>query len=313
MDEQIPDQEKQPHPSHSHQPADTDAQEFMQWMKEYGRPAMIGLVVVVVVMLGVSVWRKQQAAKSEAAVQALFQGRSPEEFQQLALTDPKSPTAPVALATAAAEFYAENRYDEALVTYRSFLTQYPDHMLVADAELGVASSLEALEEYDEAATAYMAFAEGHSGNPMEPRAVFGAARCREQLEQFDEARALYEEFIVANPDSTSLAQAESGLLFLNKAERAKDLPPPVVAPVREVMDEVVSEPVLVETTASGETVVEDAAVEEVVVEEAAPAQEEVKAAKEEPKKDKKSSKKKKKKSSKKKKSKKAPADEPASE
>ena len=51
-----------------------------------------------------------------------------------------------------------------------------------------------------------------------------------QLGKFDEARALYEDFIAANPDSTWNAQAESGLLFLKKAERAKNAPAPVAVP-----------------------------------------------------------------------------------
>jgi TolA-binding protein len=297
MDDQIPNQENPPQ-HQAHTPADQDAQEFMQWMKEYGRPAMIGLAAVVIIMLGVSVWRNQQVEKDDAAVQALFQGRSPEEFQQLASIDPTAPTAPIALATAAAEFYAQNRYDEALASYQRFLGQYPDHMLVPDVTMGVAASLEALDEFNEAAESYMAFAVANPDHALQPQAVFGAARCREQLGQFDEARALYEEFIVAHPESTWLPQAESGLLFLNKAERAKDLPPPVAAPVVAVMGEVVSEPVLIET---------------VETEVAAPAEEELKAAKEEPKKEKKKSSKKKKKSSKKKKSEKATAKDSASE
>ena len=63
--------------------------------------------------------------------------------------------------------------------------------------------------------------------------MFGAARCRQQLGQFDEARALYEDFIAANPESTWLPQAESGLLFLKKAERAKNMPAPAAPVVTE--------------------------------------------------------------------------------
>ena len=59
--------------------------------------------------------------------------------------------------------------------------------------------------------------------------MFGAARSLEQLGRFDEARALYEDFIAANPDNEQVPQAESGLLFLKKAERAKNNPTPAVA------------------------------------------------------------------------------------
>ena len=171
MDEPIqspgtePQQPQQPNP---YTPANEDARQFSKWMSDYGRPALIGLAVAVVVLLGISIWRNQQAAKKAAAVQALFQGKSPEEFQQMAATDPESPTAPMALATAATEFFSQNRYDEALAAYQRFLSLYPAHMLASDAEIGVAASLEAREEYPAAAEAYEAFAAKRAGDALRP-------------------------------------------------------------------------------------------------------------------------------------------------
>ena len=242
MDEPIPSPESEPQ-AQTPPPASEDSKQFSQWMAEYGRPALIGLAVAVVVLLGISIWRSQKESKASAAVQALFQGRSPEEFQQLASANSKSPIAPMALATAAAEFYAQNRYDEALAAYQQFLSLYPDHMLVPDAALGVAASQEALESFSEAAAGYEAFAAAHTHSPLHPHAVMGAARCQEQLGNFDAARALYEDFIAANPDSAWLPQAESGLLFLKKAERAKKLPAPAAAAVAETAPVAESAPV----------------------------------------------------------------------
>ena len=199
-----------------------DLQQFTQWMTNYGRPALVGLAVAVVVLLGLSIWRNQKAEKAEASVHALFQGRAPEEFQQQALADPKAPTAPLALASAAAEFYAQGRYDEAHSAYERFLSSYPGHMMAPNAAVGVAASLEALDDFEAAARAYEAFAAANPGSALMPQAVMGAARCREQLGQFGEARALYEDFIVAHPEDSWVSQAESGLLFLKKAERARD-------------------------------------------------------------------------------------------
>ena len=234
MDEKTPNAENEPQmpepapaaPTHDNE----DVQRFSTWMAEYGRPALIGLAVAVVALLGIQIWHGQKTAKSAAATQALFQSRSPEELQQLATTDPEAPTAPMALASAAAEFYAQNRYDEALAAYQSFLAQYPAHMLAPQAELGAAASQEALDDFEAAVAGYVAFAEKRMESPLRPQAVFGAARCLEQLDRFDEARALYEDFIAANPDSDQLAQAESGLLFLKKAERAKNAPARPAAP-----------------------------------------------------------------------------------
>ena len=277
MDEKIPNDVNEPQvpeqapvaPTHENE----DAQQFSKWMAEYGRPALIGLAVAVVALLGIQVWRGQKESKAAAAVQALFQSNSPEELQQLASADPEAPTAPMALASAAAEFYAQNRYDEALAAYQRFLSLYPAHMLAPEATVGVAASLEALDQFEEAAASYEAFAQANPASPLRPQAVFGAARCLEQLGKFAEARALYEDFIAANPESDALPQAESGLLFLKKAERARNAPAPQVAVFDSSRDVVVAE--------------------DVAVGEAAPAPAEEPAAKEEsaPKKKKKSSKK----------------------
>lgn len=232
MDEKIPDDVNEPQSPEPAAPVheSEDAQQLSKWMAEYGRPALIGLAVAVVVVLGISVWRNQKESKAAAAVQALFQSRSPEELQQLALSDPQAPTAPMALASAAAEFFAQYRYDEALAAYQNFLASHPGHMLAPDAQMGVAASLEALDDFEAASSSYEAFAAGNPSSPLQPQAVMGAARCREQLGQFDEARTLYEDFIAAHPDSTWVAQMESGLLFLKKAERAKNMPAPVAVP-----------------------------------------------------------------------------------
>lgn len=232
MDKNIPDDVTPPQtPAPAPEAHDNDdVQRFSTWMAEYGRPALIGLAVAVVVLLGIQIWHGQKSSKAAAAVQALFQSRSPEELQQLAATDSQAPTAPMALASAAAEFYAQNRYDEALAAYQSFLAQYPAHMLAPQAELGAAASFEALDDFEAAVAGYVAFAEKQAESPLRPQAVFGAARCLEQLDRFAEARALYEDFIAANPDSDQLAQAESGLLFLKKAERAKNAPARPAAP-----------------------------------------------------------------------------------
>ena len=95
MDEPMPsnENETQPEPQ-APPPANEDAQQFSKWMADYGRPALIGLAVAVVALLGIQIWHGQKTSKSAAAVQALFQSRSPEELQQLAATDPEAVTAP---------------------------------------------------------------------------------------------------------------------------------------------------------------------------------------------------------------------------
>ena len=257
MDEQNETAENKPVAA---QEAPDDLQQLNRWVAEYGRPALVGLLVAVVALLGWTIWNNQRKAKAEAAVQALFRARAPEEFQQMALADSRSPTAPLAQASAAAEFYAQGRYDEALKAYEQFLGQYADHMLAPHAAVGVAASLEALDDFEGAALAYEAFAGGNAESPLMPQAVLGAARCREQLEQWDAARALYEDFIVAHPESPWVAQAESGLLFLKKAERAREMSStvPAVAAAESAPGEGEAEAVVAEASEEGGEVVVEA-------------------------------------------------------
>lgn len=265
MDRGMDNQHDKPEAPRDAKPeAHSDIEQLTRWMGEYGKPALIGLALAVVILLGVTIWRNQQTEKRQAAVQALFQARAPEEFQQMAFADPQAPTAPLALATAAAEFYAQGRYDEALSAYQRFISQYPGHGLLEDAEVGVAASLEALDDFSTAAERYQAFAAARPDSPLMPQAVMGAARCLKQLGRLDEARVLYEDFIAAQPDNAWIPQAESGLLLVRKAERARDAQPlpviavePEAAPAESEADVAVSDEEPVEPESPAEDVPEE--------------------------------------------------------
>ena len=81
MDEKTPDNVTEPQapeqapiaPVHESE----DAKQFSKWMLEYGRPALIGLAVAVVLLLGMSVWRSQKASNRGLAVAVTAQQRDP--------------------------------------------------------------------------------------------------------------------------------------------------------------------------------------------------------------------------------------------
>mgnify|MGYP002683278525 CR=1 FL=1 len=133
----------------------------------------------------------------------------------MATLNPEAPTSPVALATAGAEFYAQNRHDEALNAYQRFLSSYAGHEMAPDAELGVAASQEALDDYASAAASYEAFLEAHPDSTPVPQAVLGAARCRVQLGPFADARTLYGRGIAG----LRLGRAREGRADIAAAER----------------------------------------------------------------------------------------------
>jgi TolA-binding protein len=200
-----------------------DVQQFKAWINDYGRPALVGIAIAVVILLGVNIWRNQKASKAAAAAQALFTAQTPEEFQVQADRAPSSSaTAPVSLASAAAAYYNANRFEEALDAYRLFSTRYPGHMLADNARLGIAASLEALERYGEAAEAYTLFVSDRPDSPLLTQARLGAARAYAADGRYDDARAVYEEMIAAADSPEAVGQAESGLLFIKKEQRSAE-------------------------------------------------------------------------------------------
>ena len=218
------EQQPTPAPEDPKTAESADVQQFKTWINDYGRPVLFGIAIAVVILLGVNIWRNQKASKAAAAAQALFTARTPEEFQMQADQTPDAPTAPVALASAAAEYYNANRFEEALDAYRLFTSRYPDHMLADNARLGIAASLEALERYTEASEAYTLFAADRPGSPLLVQAQLGAARAYAADGRYDDARAVYEDMIAAAVSPEAVGQAESGLLFIKKEQRAAEAP-----------------------------------------------------------------------------------------
>jgi hypothetical protein len=52
-----------------------------------------------------------------------------------------------------------------------------------------------------------------------PQALFGKARCLEIAGQFDKAEEIYANFIIENPESSWIAQAESALQLVKRLQR----------------------------------------------------------------------------------------------
>ena len=113
-----------------------DLEDLKSWLSSFGKPVLYGLLAAAVVLFGVSIWRHRQAANAAAESRALFQAQAPEEFRQLALSNPNSPIAPVALSLAGAAFSAADRHEEAFEVYQQLWDRYPDQPLAPAAPFG---------------------------------------------------------------------------------------------------------------------------------------------------------------------------------
>ena len=192
-----------------------DLEDLKSWLSSFGKPVLYGLLAAAVILFGMSIWRHRQAANAAAESRALFQASAPEELRQLALSNPDSPTAPVALSLAGAAFASADRHEEAFEVYQQLWDRYPDHPLAPAAHFGTASALEAQGQADSAAGVFEDFLKLYPNDLLYPQAVLAAARCRSANGEFDAARALCEDFIAAHPDDeAAVARMRESIQFI---------------------------------------------------------------------------------------------------
>lgn len=231
----VPDSMPQPAPA-SHNPLRDRAleakevPEVLDFLRDNGTAMAIGLAIAVVGFLGWSVFRTYRSSQERTASNVLFNSRTPEQFQQVIDQYPKTTAAPLAHLTLASLYYDEGQYEMAQHLYAQFLMKFPEHDMLAAAQLGNIQCQEALNQLEEAADGYARFAQEHPGHYLEPNAIFGRARCLEQLGRLEEAKAVYEDYIVAHPQDRWTARAESALGFIEKEMRARSLPPSAATP-----------------------------------------------------------------------------------
>ena len=211
-----------------------DVTSFRALAAAYAKPFLFVVLLAVVASLLFSAWRTRREAAAEAASRTLFFAQSPEELQQSALSFPSAPSAPVALFSAASEYYNASRFEEALDAANAFTAAYPSHEWAPAAAFTAAAALEALERYDEAVAAYDALASAE-GTPdtWVLQARNGQARSLQALARFDEARAIYEDLALRFTEANVQSQINANLQFLAKAERASTLPLPDLSPAPE--------------------------------------------------------------------------------
>jgi predicted negative regulator of RcsB-dependent stress response len=215
----IPERDEPQAPA-AQQTPNADVQDFMALVNEYGKPLLIAAVVAGVAALGFATWKNRQARQAEAESAALFQASAPEEFQQLAATG-NAAGAPAALSFAAAGYYRQGRWEEALAAYTELAAKEGAGGLDVAAGLGVASALEAQGEYEAAASALDGWLEKNAGHFLEPLAVVDAARCHREAGNYDRARVICEDYKVAHPDDeVAQARLDEALALIAQAERA---------------------------------------------------------------------------------------------
>jgi len=224
------DEKKQQLPQSQPQPLAAgvaDLHAFKTAMQQYGARVVLALSVVVLVVVGISLYHQRRTQGQQDSMMRLLSARTVAEMTALAEQTSDERIAPLALLKLAKGEFDGAGYDKALSRYDEFLKKYPQHDLVAVAELGRDYCLEAMGQTQAALDGYAKFAAANANHYLAPQALFGQARCMDALGRPDDARAVYEEFIATRTNSPWRDQAQESLSQVGRK-------PPVTAPVAPV-------------------------------------------------------------------------------
>ena len=183
-----------------------------QWKNWLGSTA-----VVVVVLVGLMLYRSHKANEEAISNRMLGEARNVQALTAIRAQYPGTPAATLALLQIAKAQYDSGDYLAAMTSYSGFLSDNSKHPMAPVAEVGKIHCTEAMGQAAEAMAAYKAFGEKYPDSFVAPLAALGRARCLAQLGRLDEARAAYEDFLAAHPKTPWKGEIEDALKTIERA------------------------------------------------------------------------------------------------
>ncbi|KAF0101349.1 MAG: TPR repeat-containing protein [bacterium] len=113
--------------------------------------------------------------------------------------------------TSAHALVRSGKYKDAVAAFQTFLKQYPEGSLAANALYWTGVSYAALSDFASALTSYQRLLKDFPSDPKVPDTMLSLARAQVQLNQPEQARATLEQLIGAHPQSRA---AEGGKRLL---------------------------------------------------------------------------------------------------
>ena len=212
------------------------------WFQKNRKPAIWGSSIVAIV--GLVVWfalyqhdqRQVEASQALSSVvlaqagQAASQAPSdPGAYLKVVADYPNSEAAARATLLAAAGYFTEGKYDQAMAQFQRVTRQFHQSALLSQALLGVAACLDAQGKATEATAAYKELVDSHPTSPVVPQAKFALGRLAEAQNQPEQAYNYYEQ--VAEMDPYGSIGSEAGMRTEElKLKYPKLAPVPAAAP-----------------------------------------------------------------------------------
>jgi tetratricopeptide (TPR) repeat protein len=168
---------------------------------------LVGALLLVLVLLGGSIYFGLQAARAQKAEAAYAAADSIESWQAVIRQFPDSIAAGDSYLRIGSKLREDGKYPESDAAYTAFIHQFLKHPLLVTGYMGLAANAElenhpdkALEDYKEAATQF-------NGSYLGPMALFQQARLTEAKGELKEAQQLFESVVRRYPESSFSGEA----------------------------------------------------------------------------------------------------------
>ena len=175
------------------------------WFETNKKQVLVSTAIAVGVGFVVSFYFWYQGEREVKAGEALSNALAPlalsgsarteasEPFLKVAAEHPGTSAGGRALLFAAANLFAEGKYDAAQAQFQRFLRDYAQSPFLSQALLGVAACYDAQGKSNEAVTAYKELIDHHPTENAVPQAKFALARIYEAQNKIGQALSLYDE------------------------------------------------------------------------------------------------------------------------
>ncbi len=192
-----------------------ELEELKAFWAKYGNYICLALLVCVIVLFGTRWFKNKQIANISAAQVELNSARTTEELATVVDNNRSSYVTPIAMLKLGASYAAEERYDEAILTYEDFLAKYKNHTFAQNAEFALATVYEVKGEFDKALAGYDKLA---NGGAYKQDAILGKARCLILKGDKVNGKAILDMFIADNAGKPIVIRAEALICAIDRLQ-----------------------------------------------------------------------------------------------
>lgn len=192
-------------PSHPAQPVPTfDPEIFWALHKQ---KILIGALVLVLALLGGSIYFGLQAVKTEKAEAAYAAADSVEGWRAVIHEFPDTIAAGNSYLRIGSRLREDSKYSESDTAYESFVHRFGKHPLLVAGYMGLAANAERENHPDKAIDEYKLVATQFNTSYLAPMALFQQARLVEAKGELKEAQQLFESIVRRYPESSFSGEA----------------------------------------------------------------------------------------------------------